>query len=99
MNGQLNGFFKNIIEFNREYIKGTFIEANLDRINNETVSKEEIVTKRFGKEIKRVVNKELNECRVQKIQNLINKDNAGVIIRSMLKNKQTDDFADPTSSQ
>ena len=67
MNGQLNGFFKNIIEFNREYIKGTFIEANLDRINNETVSKEEIVTKRFGKEIKRVVNKELNECRVQKI--------------------------------
>jgi hypothetical protein len=32
--GEISGFFKNIVEFNRESIKGTFVEEKLDEMKN-----------------------------------------------------------------
>jgi hypothetical protein len=32
--GEISGFFKNIVEFNRENIRGTFVEEKLDEMKN-----------------------------------------------------------------
>lgn len=39
--GEIKGFFRNIVEFNRESIKGTFVEEKLDQLQNEL--KEDVV--------------------------------------------------------
>ena len=44
MKGEMNNFFKSIIEFNQDSIKGTFIEKNLIALNSKTIGKTEFVT-------------------------------------------------------
>ena len=44
MKGEMDSFFKSIIEFNQDSIKGTFIEKNLIALNSKTIGKTEFVT-------------------------------------------------------
>lgn len=79
-NYEISGFFKAIIEFNRESIKGTFIERNLNAVYSKTVGKEEIETFRFGKKVVKVFDKQANEAKANKISNLVDKNKATVLV-------------------
>lgn len=62
MKGEISGFFKNIVEFNRECIKGTFIEKKLDDMKNR--HKDDVITvRKNGKLIDYNINAEKNACK------------------------------------
>ena len=60
MQGEVSGFFKAIIEFNREEIKGTFIERNLKTLKKSIKAKEEVTTLKYGKPVIRVIDDQEN---------------------------------------
>jgi hypothetical protein len=60
--GEISGFFKNIVEFNRDSIRGTFIEKRLDELSNR--HKDDVITvRKNGKLTEYNINAEKNACK------------------------------------
>ena len=57
-------------------------------------------TFKYGKKVVQVLDGEVNQAKTNKIQNLVDKNKASVLIGQQIlqENKEEHDYADPTSS-
>ena len=83
--GDMRGFFKNIIQFNQQFIKGTHVEQRLKSLQR-TKTIEEITVKQNGKIVHKSINLEKN------------KTSGDIIMKAMDKNVCTNMFRDLKNS-
>ena len=87
--GEIKGFFKNIIEFNIDNVRGTHVEENL--LKEKGAFQDDLVSvMRNGKKTEVKINKEKNECQVQMIEFILNKNKCKDVFMDFKKVLQED---------
>ena len=85
--GSLSGFFRNIVSFNIEYVRGTHIEVKVKSLNKKK-TEEDFFVKKNGKLIQKSINNEKNKLDCNIIRKAMDKNNTKNMFKAMQEQEQ-----------